>query len=221
MNRGLVWHAKREYTKAIGDFDEAIRLNTKDALALTSRAFSWNAIKEYAKAMKDLDKAMRLDPKEPLAAWGRSVTLFHTRRPEAAEAFHSYLNKHGWKLNESPYAAILGHFAARQAGKQTEGKIFLKEAADKLDPTAWPYPIVKFLRGEIEEAALLKLATDNDKQTEARCYLGLHHVLKGEKKKALAHFRWVKDHGNPDFTEYLVAAAELERLQKPQKKPKP
>ncbi|HMF16924.1 MAG TPA: hypothetical protein VKE98_06920, partial [Gemmataceae bacterium] len=173
------------------------------------------------KAIEDFDEAIRLDPKDPSAPFGRSVALLHMRRPEAAEAFGSFVKKHGWKDILSPYAAILGHFAARQAGKETEEKLFLREAADKLDPSAWPYPIVKFLRGEIEEAALLKSATDNDKQTEARCYLGLHHVLKGEKKKALAHFRWVKDHGSPDFTEYLIAVAELERLEKSQKKPKP
>ena len=40
-------------------------------------------------------------------------------------------------------------------------------------------------------------------------------ALKGHKDQALAHFRWVRDHGNPTFYEYEIALAELERVEKP------
>ena len=66
--------------------------------------------------------------------------------------------------------------------------------------------------GEIDEAAVLKQASDDDKRTEARCYLGIHHALGGRKPEALAHFRWVKEHGNPSTFEYRLAVAELDRL---------
>ena len=39
-------------------------------------------------------------------------------------------------------------------------------------------------------------------------------ALKGKKDAAIAHFRWVKEHGNQSFTEYAIAVAELERLEK-------
>jgi len=123
---------------------------------------------------------------------------------------------------KSRYAFIRGHLAARQAGNEAKAKRFLNDAAGKLDKTAWPYPLVKFLRGEMDEAALLKQAGDNDKQTEARCYLGLDYALKGRKKEALTHFRWVKEHGNSNFNfvEYTIAMNELERLERPKEKPK-
>jgi lipoprotein NlpI len=78
---------------------------------------------------------------------------------------------------------------------------------------AWPYPSVQYLRGEIDEEALLKLATDDDKRTEARCFLGLDHLLKGNRDKALVHFRWVKEKGTVGYVEYTIAVAELERLE--------
>ena len=71
---------------------------------------------------------------------------------------------------------------------------------------------MKYLRGEIDESKLLAAATDNDKLTEARCFLGLDMEQKGRKEEALAHFRWVKEHGNPGFYEYTIAQAELDRL---------
>ena len=38
-NRGNAWCAKKEYLKAIADYDEAIRLDPKFALAFTNRAW--------------------------------------------------------------------------------------------------------------------------------------------------------------------------------------
>jgi lipoprotein NlpI len=115
---------------------------------------------------------------------------------------------------------ILGHFAARQAGDEAGAKKFLNTGARKLDKD-WPYSVVTFLRGEIDSAALLKLADDDDKQTEAQCYLGLHHALKGDNRKAVSHLRWVKAHGTPGFVEWAIAVAELERLETQAKDPKP
>ena len=109
--------------------------------------------------------------------------------------------------------------AARQAGNEPAAKRFLKDSAGKLNET-WPYPVVQFLRGDIDEAALLNLSTDDDKRTEARCFLGIDHAIKGRKGEALAHFRWVKEHGNTSYTEYTIAVAELERLERPAEEPK-
>ncbi|MBI1914875.1 MAG: hypothetical protein HYS12_09080 [Planctomycetes bacterium] len=95
----------------------------------------------------------------------------------------------------------------------------MKDSADKLNEV-WPYPAVQFLRGEIDEPALLKLATDDDKRTEARCFLGMDHALKGRRTEALAHFRWVKEHGTASFIEYTIALAELERLERSPERPK-
>ena len=109
---------------------------------------------------------------------------------------------------------LIGHFAARRAGKAGEARKFLDEAATQCDNSAWPYPVVRFLRGEIDDKALFAAATDNDKMTEARCYLGLDQVLKDQPASAREHFLWVKDHGNPRFSEHAIALAELDRLER-------
>jgi lipoprotein NlpI len=89
---------------------------------------------------------------------------------------------------------------------------FLNDSASDLNES-WPYPVVRFLRGEIDESQLLKRADNGDKRTEARCYLGLDHAIKRRQSEASAYFRWVKGHGNPTFVEYTIAVAELERLE--------
>ena len=155
-------------------------------------------------------------PSTPSAFYNRSVAQMLSRQPKAVGGFQTVLDLQGWKGDRALYAVILGHFAARQDGDEAAAKRFLSDSAGKLSED-WPYPVVRFLRGEIDEPALLKLAIDDDKRTEARCYLGLDHLLKGRKDEALAHFRWVKEHGTADFTEYTIAIAELERLERGEK----
>ena len=87
----------------------------------------------------------------------------------------------------------------------------LDEADAKADKSLWPYPVVKYLRGEIDEKALMDLATDNDKMTDARGYLGYDLLLKGKPAEAREHFLWTKDHGNRNYVAYALALAELDR----------
>jgi tetratricopeptide (TPR) repeat protein len=63
-NRALAWVGKKEFDKAFTDFDEAIRLDPKDATAFANRASAWADQKEYDNAIKDYDEAIRLE------SWG-------------------------------------------------------------------------------------------------------------------------------------------------------
>ena len=219
-NRGIVYYAKNDYDRAIKNYGEAIRLDPKFALAFNSRAAAHCAKKDYDRAIKDYDECVRLDPKDAYAPFSRSVAEMVTRRAGCVKGFQAVLDLQGYKGGLAVYAVILGHLAAGQAGDDAAAKRFLGDSAGKLD-AAWPEPAVRFLRGDLDEPGLLKLATDDDKRTEARCFLGLHHALKGRPAEALAHYRWVKDHGTPTFIEYGIAVAELDRLDAPAKGAKP
>ena len=74
-NRGLVWEEKEEYDKAIADFDEAIRLDPKDAEAYNDRGEAWYAKDDLDKAIADYDEAIRLDPDFAEAYRNRGLLL--------------------------------------------------------------------------------------------------------------------------------------------------
>jgi tetratricopeptide (TPR) repeat protein len=185
------------------------------------RGLKWRDQKEYDKAILEYTVAIRLDPELAVAYRCRSEAQMLTRQPAAAaKGFWRLIEIEGWQGNFSAYAVILGHLTARQAKDKKGAQRFLKDSAGKLDE-AWPYPAILYLRGDINEAALLALATDKGKQTEAHCYLGLNHAVDGRQEEALTHFRWVKKHGRKKFVEYSIAAAEIERLRRNDKGPMP
>ena len=178
------------------------------------RGNAWSAKKDYDKAIADDNEAIRLDPGYALAYTNCGVVFLLTGSEKAGDDERKFLELEGWRGEHSQYAVLWGYFGSRRTGKAEAARRFLDDAAAKCDTAAWPYPVIRYLRGEIDQNALLAAATDTDKMTEARCYLGLDLAEKGKTAEAREHFLWVKEHGNPGFTEFTIALAELDRLEK-------
>jgi tetratricopeptide (TPR) repeat protein len=66
-NRGNAFDDKGEYTRALEDYDEAVRINPLDADAFNCRGTTYNALARYERAILDFDEAIRLNPTSPLA----------------------------------------------------------------------------------------------------------------------------------------------------------
>lgn len=62
--RGFGWKRKGDKDKAFADFDEAIKLNLKEALAWRIRGVTWAAKAEYAKPLADNSESI-VDPENP------------------------------------------------------------------------------------------------------------------------------------------------------------
>src|SRR5207244_839870 len=105
------------------------------------------------------------------------------------------------------YTPILRYFAACRVGDAAAAKRVLAAKVETLD-LEWPRPVAQFLLGSLDEAGLMKLATNNDKLTEAHCYLGLENVRLGQADAARPHFQWVVDNGTPTFIEVGIARSE-------------
>jgi tetratricopeptide (TPR) repeat protein len=66
--RGDDYKRKREYDRALEDFDEAIRLNPNFAAALISRGVVYGHKGQYDHACEDYNHAIRLNPNSELMA---------------------------------------------------------------------------------------------------------------------------------------------------------
>ena len=72
-DRGYAWADKGDPDRAIADYDAAIRLDPKYALAYNHRGEAYIDKGDYARAIADLDEAIRLDPKYAHAYTNRGV----------------------------------------------------------------------------------------------------------------------------------------------------
>jgi tetratricopeptide (TPR) repeat protein len=71
--RGSGWAAKNDFARAIVDFDESLRLNPKNLVALNNRGAAWLLRGEPTRAIADLDAAIGLDPKNPASFAARGA----------------------------------------------------------------------------------------------------------------------------------------------------
>ena len=62
-NRGMAWNDKGEHDVAIGDLNEAIRLNPKLAVAYSNRGRAYRGKGDHDRAIADYTTAIKLDPK--------------------------------------------------------------------------------------------------------------------------------------------------------------
>jgi tetratricopeptide (TPR) repeat protein len=65
--RGEAWFNKKDYDRAIADYDQAIVLDPKDARAYLGRGFAYGRKRDFDRTIADLDRAIALDPKDPYA----------------------------------------------------------------------------------------------------------------------------------------------------------
>jgi tetratricopeptide (TPR) repeat protein len=209
--RGNLHSRLVEPQRAIQDFDEAIRLNPQYVAAYYNRASASMDSGQLDKALKDYDQTVALDPANVEAKYNRGLVHLLLAHGEAAADARAYLEAKGWKEERALYVVLFGHFGYRYGHQDGDGKKLLDEAKTKCDTSLWPYPVVRYLLGELSSQALLNLAVDVDKKTEAQAYIGLDLALAGKREEAVPHFVWVKDNGNKGFVEYALAAAEFNR----------
>ena len=202
-NRGNAFLATGEYGKAIADHNQAVQLNPKSSLAHCSLGDGYLFHGDLDKAIAEFDEALRLDPQHEFAYFRRGMTRLLSHQRAAEADFQKSIDLGGWRGSRACYAVIFGHFATK-IDPHEEPIPFLKKSEGKL-PTAWPYPVVRFLQGKLDEAPLLRLADDGYKKSEAHCFLGLDHFARGRKNLAKIEFEWVVEHGKANSPEYAIA----------------
>ena len=87
----MVYYNKNEYGKAIEDFNKAIELDNKFALAYNNRGMVYLNKKEYDKAIEDFNKAIELDNKFALAYNNRGIVyLDRNKKDEYDKAIEDF-----------------------------------------------------------------------------------------------------------------------------------
>lgn len=212
FNLGGVYGELGQSETAISELKEAIRLNPNYIDAYTTLGFEYQNLGRNEEAIRHLSDALRLDPTNEYALQSRAPTFMSLNRgAEAAADAEKFIAAYGWKHEQSIYLALFGALGYKMDGKEAEARKLLETAAKNTGEKRWAAPAIQYLLGKMTADNLLKLATDNDKMTEARAYIGMNLLLSGKTEAALPHLRWVVENGNKNFHEYRFAKSALER----------
>ena len=214
VDRSIAWLGKGDNDRAIADSVEAMRINPNDAYAFAAHGNVSNARGDSDGAIADYNEAIRLGPKNAGAYLGRGVVFFAKGSLADAQADFAQANavdpKHAFSVLWLDITERRNRLSSRLADLRT-----------KLDVSAWPAPVVRYLLGEIDLAALLAAAADPDpgkargQLCEARFFAGELALINGDKDGAEGLFQLIARECPNNYLQWPVATAELRALGAP------
>lgn len=210
--RGSAYTQLAKFRKAIDDFVEADNCEKNDPETYAAHAFALYLMERFDDALGMCDLALRQDPRNEVAIITRYwCELCLGKGAALATDAQGFLAAAGWTVYQSPYSVLVGSFGYEMEKRNPEAKALLDTGLRRLKRD-WPYPCVQYVAGQIDQASLLEAATDGDRQTEARFYIGVKAALEGRTDDARAALSWVRDNGRKTFFEFPAALAWLKRL---------
>ena len=170
----------------------------------------------HEESFTDASRAVRMEPDNAQCVFIRYLLCSRTHRLHLGHAAgETYIGQRGWNDPWSPYIALLNHVMLRRAGDAKAANQILAEADRFVPADQWPAPILQFLRGNLSATELLASATERDRATLARYYVGVERWLAGDVTAARAHFDWITTSGDPSFLQHQLAADHWAELNSP------
>jgi tetratricopeptide (TPR) repeat protein len=155
--RGLIAFDGGQWQQAYGLFDQAVRADSKDALALYYRGLTQARRGAPSAAIQDIEAALKLDPTLPHAALDLGIAYFDGSQYEQAKA---WLERAHQQSSERFTAAFFLGLTLYRLGDDVGAQTYLNEA--KADPelraSAQYYTGLAMLRQGKTEAGRAELA---------------------------------------------------------------
>jgi tetratricopeptide (TPR) repeat protein len=224
---------------ALADYDEALKRDPNYVLAMRARAYVLRRLHKYQDALASLRTASTIAPEDAkvMSELGEAledigdyagaeraydgalaqasgahalmtrgvVRLYLGKFAPAAQDLSASFASEPWA-----YAYIWGDVAAERA--HLERPRIADGLADALKRKGWPGPVIDYMRGRLDEAALLAAAASPDQTCEAHFYIGERRLIESRTADARAELTIAAQTCPEHFIEARAAKAELGRL---------
>jgi tetratricopeptide (TPR) repeat protein len=198
--------------RALHDLDMALQLDPKKAAVYFDRGNLLREQGDWRGALAAYDRAIVLEPKRAELYVARGWSRLCAGVEGADYDARAFLMLKGWRDAMSPYMALLAVTGARSCGRPGDAQPVLDEALANTQGRSWPVPILRYLKGGLSAADLLRGAVTMRQQAEAHTFLGLDRLQAGDAAAALDHLRWARDHSASGSIAGDVARATLARI---------
>jgi lipoprotein NlpI len=129
-NRGLAYYYKKDYERAVQDYDHAIRLGLSDADLFYRRGLVYFESNDYSRAIQDFDEALKLNADNAAALHKRGWA--YELRKDYDQALRDYDRVISLQPNDG--LAFIRRASALQEKRLYERALADYEAATQLDP---------------------------------------------------------------------------------------
>ncbi len=131
LDRGRSFLAKKDWDGAIGQFNEALRLDPKFAEALKNRGAAYLGMQDYNRAIADYNKAIELEPKYAEHYYNRGASYLGTQ--DYNQAIADFSKAIELKFYHKADALYWRGIAKQNNGDQAGGEADIAEAK-KINP---------------------------------------------------------------------------------------
>ena len=210
-NRGIEYDEKRDYDRAIADYNEVIRLDPIYAKAYCDRGNAWRNKGDLDRAIADYNEAIRLDPKDAGCYKNRGVANLYAGSLSRALAD---LNQASELKPKDAYTALWLDVVNKRSNLPSH----LPQVIAQLDMTRWPAPVIRLFLGQMTPDVVLAAADDPNAMTkqrrvcEASFFSGELTLMQGTKENAARLFRLAAADCPKTLIVWSAANAELKAL---------
>ena len=210
-NRGIEYDEKRDYDRAIADYNEVIHLDPIYAKAYCDRGNAWRNKGDLDRAIADYNEAIRLDPKDAGCYKNRGVANLYAGSLSKALAD---LNQASELKPKDAYTALWLDVVNKRSNLPSH----LPQVIAQLDMTRWPAPVIRLFLGQMTPDAALAAADDPNamikqrRVCEASFFSGELRLMHGTKENAAHLFRLAATDCPKTLIVWSAANAELKAL---------
>jgi predicted aspartyl protease/tetratricopeptide (TPR) repeat protein len=197
-----------DYDGALADSDAAIAHGVRTAQVYVTRA-QWKRAQGGCKgALTEYDLAVQLDPRDAAALRGRGFCRYIVGDYAGSEQDHVALQD----VRADGYQALWLWLARTRGGH--DGRPGLERSLEGLPEGDWPRPVMLYLLGRLDAAALMQAASAGaekgrkGRECEAHFFMAQNLTAQGKREEARARLQEALDECPRGYYEYQAAQAE-------------
>lgn len=203
--RGISLKFIGDWDRAAADHQQALVLNPRSSGAHDELAALANLQQNFDAAIHHSSQAVKLAPRSASPYLTRG--LAHFNRGSFAEAETDL--RYAVNIANDPYALLFWFLASLKSGRNAVEE--LASRARQLDDERWPFPVIAFCLGKIDDGSLRTAAPSADDRAEAEFYIGEWHLHAGRRTEAIAALQIAAESCPRMFIEHPAAVIELKR----------
>lgn len=195
--KGYVYLSTHETDAALNNLIEAKKLNYSTPQLYAAMSTAYLLKENFDDALSSINEAIRLSPADADLYNTRSLSYLVMGKPEnSLSDANRYLETTEWKGAHTVDCFLRVYMLSKQIANEIEAGKALDQAGKSFTPEQPEHRLLAYLKGEMDDAALLAAARGAEEETNSHAWIGIKCSIAGDKDKALSELGTVRASGS-------------------------